>query len=182
MPAITSVIEAMRRSDKKASKTNGDKVYYKHFLPPCVILLMGYYFSQYNMIFYTDFSFLYVILFIVASAIAVMKFLVKSKVKSPIIGWWSFCVSLALFFAINVVYAEHQEENCFISQVEDAFSSGYRSPSAIMFEIEGQTISFPVKNEIPIKEKLKKGPVNISGSYKKGLSSSIMITDYQTGI
>lgn len=161
----------MKKKRNKAGRANGDKVYYKHFLPPCVILLMGYYFSQYNMVFYTDFSFLYVILFIVASAIAVMKFLVKSKIKSPVIGWWSFCVSLALFFFINVFYAEHQEENCFSSQVEDAFSSGYRSPSAIMFEIEGQTISLPVKNEMPIKEKLKKGPVNISGSYKKGVSS-----------
>ena len=172
----------MKEKRKKASMTNGDKVYYKHFVPPCVVLLIGYYFSQYNGIFYTDFSFLYVILGIVASAIAVMKFLVKSKTKSAIIGWWAFCVSLALFFTINVVYAEHQGENYFSSQVESAFSSGYRSPSSIMFEVGGKTISLPVKNEIPIKEKLKKGPVNISGSYKKGLSSSIMITDYQTGI
>lgn len=157
-------------------------MYYKHFLPPCVVLLAGYYFSQYNMVFYTDFSFLYAVPLIVASAMAVMKFLVKSKIKSPIIGWWAFCVSLALFFAFNVVYAENQEENYFSSQIEDALSSGYRSPSSIMFEIEGQTINLPVKNEIPIKEKLKKGPVNISGSYKKGLSSSIMITDYHTGI
>ena len=172
----------MKKKRKKASRANGDKVYYKHFLPPCVILLTGYYFSQYNRICYSDFSFLYVVLLIVASAMAVMKFLAKSKSKPPVIGWWTFCVSLALFFVINVFYAEHQEENFFSSQIEDAFSSGYRSPSSIMFEIEGQTISLPVKNEIPIKEKLKKGAVNISGSYKKGLSSSIMITDYQTGI
>ncbi len=172
----------MKKARKKPGGKNGDRVYYKHFLPPCVVLLTGYYFSQYNMVFYTDFSFLYAVLLIVASAMAVMKFLVKSKVKSPIIGWWAFCVSLALFFALNVAYAENQEENYFSSQIEDAFSSGYRSPSAIMFEIEGQTISMPVKNEIPIKQKLQKGPVYISGSYKKGLSSSIMITDYQTGI
>ncbi len=167
----------MRKSRKK---TSNEKSYYKHFVIPCVILLGGYYFSAYNGFFYSDFSFLYVILPVVVIVVAGMKCLIKSKMKAFTIGWWAFCVSLASFFILNVIYTEKQETSYFMSQVEDVASQGYRSSASIFFQIDGQAIWLPVRNEIPIKEKLKKGTVCIWGSYKRGLSSSIMIIDYQT--
>lgn len=76
--------------------------------------------------------------------------------------------------------AEKEEANYFMSQVEDVASEGYRSPTSIFFQIDGQAIWLPVRNEISIKEKLKKESVIICGHYKRGLFSSVMIIDYQT--
>ena len=75
--------------------------------------------------------------------------------------------------------AEKEEANYFMSQVEDVASEGYRSPASIFFQIDGQAIWLPVRNEISIKEKLKKESVIICGHYKRGLFSSVMIIDYQ---
>jgi len=58
-------------------------------------------------------------------------------------------------------------------------SSSYRSPPSLLFPLEGNYVSLVVKNEYPIKEKIEMGHiVNISGYYKKGLLSSVMIVDY----
>lgn len=51
-----------------------------------------------------------------------------------LIGWWTFCVSLASFFILNVIYTEKEEANYFMSQVEDVASEGYRSPASIFFK------------------------------------------------
>lgn len=152
-----------KKQQKKTIKASKDKSYYKHFVTPCVIMLAGYYFSAYNGLCYSDFSFLYVILPIVVFVVVGMKCLIKSKMKYYTIGWWAFFVSLASFFILNVIYTEKQETSYFMSQVEDVASQGYRSPASIFFQIDGQAIWLPVRNEIPIKEKLKKGPVSIWG-------------------
>ena len=143
-------------------------------------MLAGYYFSQYNGICYSDFSYLYVILPLVGFVMVGMRCLLKSKTNPYMIGWWALCISTALFFVINVLYTDRQTEINFVSKIEDVASAGYRSPASVMFKVDGQWVNLLVRNEIPIKEKLKKGPVSISGSYKKGLSSSIMIVDWQT--
>lgn len=38
--------------------------------------------------------------------------------------------------------AEKEEANYFMSQVEDVASEGYRSPTSIFFQIDGQAIFF----------------------------------------
>ena len=151
---------------------------YRNFVIPCVIYLIGHFYSQYNGILYSDFSFLYVILGIVCCTIVGMKCLIKSRIKSYVIGWWSFCISIASFFIINVLYTKEQENNSFVSQIENVSSGGYRFSPYIMFEIDGQIVSLSIVNEIPIKEKSQKGPVYTYGDYKRGLSSSVMIVDY----
>ena len=163
---------------RETAKTNNDKSFYKNFVIPCVIFLVGYYFSAHNGICYSDFTFVIVILFIVVFVVGI-KCLIKSKINSYAIGWWTFCVSLASFFILNVIYTEKEEANYFMSQVEDVASEGYRSPASIFFQIDGQAIWLPVRNEISIKEKLKKESVIICGHYKRGLFSSVMIIDYQ---
>ena len=86
---------------------------------------------------------------------------------------------------------EHSEEQDYILVIrhclshtdetyDETLSEGYRSPASIFFQIDGQTIWLPVRNELPIKEKLKKESVSICGHYKRGLFSSVMIIDYQT--
>ena len=49
-------------------------------------------------------------------------------------------------------------------------SEGYRSPASIFFQIDGQAIWLPVRNEISIKEKLKKESVIICGPIKEDYS------------
>ena len=68
-----------------------------------------------------------------------------------LIGWWTFCVSLASFFILNVIYTEKEEANYFMSQVEDVASEGYRSPASIFFQIDGQAIGFSNANDNNLK-------------------------------
>ena len=93
---------------RETAKTNNDKSYYKNFVIPCVIFFVGYYFSAHNGICYSDFTFVVVILFIVVFVVGI-KCLIKSKINSYAIGWWTFCVSLASFFILNVIYTEKEE-------------------------------------------------------------------------
>ncbi|WP_419563092.1 hypothetical protein, partial [Prevotella sp.] len=79
---------------RETAKTNNDESYYKNFVIPCVIFLVGYFFSAHNGICYSDFTFVVVILFIVVFVVGI-KCLIKSKINSYAIGWWTFCVSLA---------------------------------------------------------------------------------------
>ena len=66
-----------------------------------------------------------------------------------------------------------------ISNIEDVASSGYRSPSSILFQLDNNWIALVIKNEYPIKKKIENGhEVKISGYYKKGLLSSVKIVDY----
>lgn len=72
-----------------------------------------------------------------------------------------------------------QESHLFTSTIYNAVRSGYRSPSAIVFELEGAPIFLPYLKENMINELLENNhTITISGEYKKGLFSSIMITDY----
>lgn len=112
--------------------------------------LVGYYFSAHNGICYSDFTFVVVILFIVVFVVGI-KCLIKSKINSYAIGWWTFCVSLASFFILNVIYTEKEEANYFMSQVEDVASEGYRSPASIFFQIDGQAIGFSYANDNNLK-------------------------------
>ena len=41
---------------RETAKTNNDESYYKNFVIPCVIFLVGYYFSAHNGICYSDFT------------------------------------------------------------------------------------------------------------------------------
>lgn len=88
------------------------------------------------------------------------------------------CFSCFVFYLKCDIHRK-EEANYFMSQVEDVASEGYRSPASIFFQIDGQAIWLPVRNEISIKEKLKKESVIICGHYKRGLFSSVMIIDYQ---
>lgn len=90
---------------RETAKTNNDKSFYKNFVIPCAIFLVGYYFSAHNGICYSDFTFVVVILFIVVFVVGI-KCLIKSKINSYAKGWWTFCVSLASFFILNVIYIE----------------------------------------------------------------------------
>lgn len=56
---------------RETAKTNNDKSYYKNFVIPCVIFLVGYYFSAHNGICYSDFTFVVVILFIVVFVVGI---------------------------------------------------------------------------------------------------------------
>lgn len=66
---------------RETAKTNNDESYYKNFVIPCVIFLVGYYFSAHNGICYSDFTFVVVILFIVVFVVGI-KCLIKSKINS----------------------------------------------------------------------------------------------------
>lgn len=72
-----------------------------HFF--CRILLFC---TQWYLLF--GLSFVVVILFIVVFVVGI-KCLIKSKINSYAIGWWKFCVSLASFFILNVIYTEKEE-------------------------------------------------------------------------
>ena len=94
--------------------------------------------------------------------------------------WASFCITFTTYTTMNVIYAEKQDVNYyFTSEIETVASMGYRSPPTLFFQLDIGGVALIVKNEVPVKEKLKNGiAVKISGHYKKGMLSSIMIVDY----
>lgn len=93
--------------------------------------------------------------------------------------WGSFCVTFSLYTIANVIYTTTQDTHFFISNIESVASSGYRSPPALFFQLDNVEVSLIVKNELPVKEKIEHGhAVGISGQYKKGWFSSVMIVDY----
>lgn len=72
-----------------------------------------------------------------------------------------------------------KKNDFFLSTIEQVIPSGYRTPSSLLFSLEDSFVALVVKNEYPIKEKIEAGHVvKISGYYKRGLLSSVMIVDY----
>jgi len=94
--------------------------------------------------------------------------------------WNVFCTTFTLYGITNLIYTNAQQDTfSFKSKIESVAASGYRSPSSISFKLNSRVVSIVVKNEYPIKNKLNKGAqVMISGNYKKGLLSSVMIKNY----
>lgn len=82
-----------------------------------------------------------------------------------------FCITFTLYAIFNVLYTNKQKEYFFISNIEDVASSGYRSPSSILFQLDNNWIALVIKNEYPIKKKIENGhEVKISGYYKKRIT------------
>lgn len=91
------------------------------------------------------------------------------------------CILYNIFtiFFCNVVYMNSQDAHSFMSEIENVASSAYRSPPSISFKLDNKEIALIINNEYPIKEKIEREKtVLISGLYKKGLFSSVMIVDY----
>lgn len=175
-------------SSKKRQKSNrtnpkstkGEKSY-KYFVFYCIILLIGIFLPQYFGIYYLDFSFLYVIVLPICFTIGLYFKYVKKYVKQILYMtlWGVFCTAFSLYTVVNVVYTELQDTHSFTSEIESVASSGYRSPASIYFKLDNGGIALIVRNEYTIKEKMEQGClVKISGQYKKGLLSSVMIIDY----
>lgn len=93
--------------------------------------------------------------------------------------WGVFCITFSLYSFVNVVYMNSQDAHSFMSEIENVASSAYRSPPSISFKLDNKEIALIINNEYPIKEKIEREKtVLISGLYKKGLFSSVMIVDY----
>lgn len=72
-----------------------------------------------------------------------------------------------------------QDTHSFMSEIENVESSAYRSLPFISFKLDNEEIALIINNEYPIKEKIEREKtLLISGQYKKGLFSSVMIVDY----
>ena len=166
---------------KTKNNTNGGKSNYKYFVLFCIILLIGIFLPEYLGVHYLNYSFIYIIVFpLCVISYGYFKLIKKASGASLYINCWaSFCMVFTSYTVFNVLYTNKQEEHFFLSKIENIISSGYRSPPSLLFPLEGNYVSLVVKNEYPIKEKIEMGHiVKISGYYKKGLLSSVMIVDY----
>lgn len=181
-----------RRSNRKYSNrinktipksTKGEKSYYKLFVLYCIILIVGYYLSQYYFdVYYLEFSFLYMVVIPICFILGLFfKYILKLKKGLLYISLWgAFCITFTLYSIVNIGYIMNSHDTySFTSEVYDVSHRGHRSPPFIKFELENESFSLIVQNEYPIEEKLEQGKtVLISGQYKKGLLSSVMIVDY----
>lgn len=162
--------------------TKGERAYYKYFVYCCIILLVGIYLPQYYSIYYLEFSFLYLIVLPICFIAGLyFKYIKKLKKGLLYISFWAtFCITFSLYTIVNVVYTNKVQNICsFESKIERAASSGYRSPASLFFKLDNEIVALIVRNEIPVKERLQRGDVVvISGLYKKGLLSSVMIVNY----
>lgn len=161
--------------------TNGEKSYYKFFVLYSIILLMGIFFPQYFCVYYLEFSYMYIVVipicFILGLYFKCIKKLKKGLLYMSL--WGVFCITFSLYSFVNVVYMNSQDAHSFMSEIENVASSAYRSPPSISFKLDNKEIALIINNEYPIKEKIEREKtVLISGLYKKGLFSSVMIVDY----
>lgn len=170
-----------RHKDRIVSKSKKIEKYYKLFVLYSIILLVGIFLPQYFGVYYLKFSFLYIIIFPVCLIVGIyLKFVRKIHRELLCINFWAtFCITFSLYANANTIYVYRQAMNYFSSEIESVESSAYRSPAFLSFQIEGGCIALVVNNEYPIKERMERGEVvRISGMYKKGMFSSIMIVDY----
>ncbi len=172
-----------KKSFNRAIKnnTNGGKYLYKYFVFFSIILLIGIFLPEYFGVHYLAYSFIYIIVFPLCIVSLVYFKLVKRICGASlyISCWASFCVVFTSYTIFNALYANKQEERFFLSTIEQVIHSGYRTPPSLLFSLEDSFVALVVKNEYPIKEKIEAGHVvKISGYYKRGLLSSVMIVDY----
>ena len=172
-----------RRSNKMPQKmTKAKEPYYKYFVLCCIILLVGIFLPERFGIHYLEFSFLYLIVLPICIVAALYFIHIKNLRKGSLYMalWNVFCTTFTLYGITNLIYTNAQQDTFFFtSEIESVAASGYRSPSSISFKLNSGVVSIVVKNEYPIKNKLNKGAqVMISGNYKKGLLSSVMIKNY----
>lgn len=172
-----------RRSNKLPQKNVKVKEpYYKYFVLCCIILLVGIFLPERFGIHYLEFSFLYLIVLPIC-IVAGLYFKYMRKLCKGLLYislWALFCTTFTLYGITNLIYTNAQQATFpFTSEIESVAASGYRSPSSISFKLNSGVVSIVIKNEYPIKKKLDKGlQVVISGNYKKGLLSSVMIVNY----
>lgn len=166
----------------ESKAANGEKTTYKLFVLYSLIWLAGIFIPQYYNVHYLGWSFpLYIVIPICLIAGLYLRFVRKQTKRHLWMSVWTcFCISFSSYTIGNVLYmAIKQESHLFTSTIYKAVRSGYRSPSAVVFELEGEPISLPYLKENIIKEHLENNhTITISGEYKKGLFSSILITDY----
>lgn len=179
---MKSFKRAKRHKDRISSKsTTIEQSYYKLFVLYSIILLIGIFLPQYLGVYYLEFSFLYIIVLPICLIIGLyLKFIKKVKGKLLYLNLWAtFCIVFSLYTNANAIFAYKQDINYFSSEIESVASSSYRSPASLSFQIDDGSIALVVTNEYPVKEKMEQGEtVRISGQYKKGMLSSIMIVDY----
>lgn len=172
-----------RRSNKMPQKmTKAKEPYYKYFVLCCIILLVGIFLPEHFGIHYLKFSFLYLIVLPICIVAALYFMYIKNlrKVSLYMALWTVFCTTFTLYGITNLIYTNVQQDTFFFtSEIESVAASGYRSPSSISFKLNSGEVAIVIKNEYPIKNKLGKGQkVIISGQYKKGFLSSVMIVNY----
>lgn len=179
---MKSFKRAKRHKDRIASKsTTIEQSYYKLFVLYSIILLVGIFLPQYLRVYYLEYSFMYIVV-IPISFICGLYFKCIKKLKKGLLYislWGTFCITFSLYSIVNIAYMNSQDTHSFMSEIENVESSAYRSPPFISFKLDNEEIALIINNEYPIKEKIEREKtLLISGQYKKGLFSSIMIVDY----
>lgn len=157
------------------------KSHYRSFSVFCIILLVGIFLPEYLGIHYLTYSFVYMIVLpLCILSCAYFKLIKKANGARLYVSCWaSFCMIFTSYTGFNTLYTTWQTKKFFLSKIENVIPDGYRSPPSILFPFEDNHVALVVKNEYPIKDMLDTGhEVKISGYYKKGLLSSIMIIDY----
>lgn len=172
-----------RRSNKLPPKNVKVKEpCYKYFVLCCIILLVGIFLPEYFGIHYLEFSFLYLIVLPICIVAALYFMYIKNLCKGALYMalWAVFCTTFTLYGITNLIYTNAQQDTFFFtSEIESVAASNYRSPSSISFKLNSGEVAIVIKNEYPVKSKLDKGQkVIISGLYKKGFLSSVMIVNY----
>lgn len=92
------------RINRTISKsTNGEKSYYKLFVLYCIILLAGYYLSQYFGVYYLEFSFMYIVI-IPICFIWGLYFKYIKKLKKGLLYITLGCILHDIFTVFNCKY------------------------------------------------------------------------------
>ena len=171
-----------RLNRRQSASVKGEKSYYKCFVCFCIVLLVGIFLPEHYGVHYLEFSFLYLIVLPISLVLGLyLKYIRKLKKGLLYISLWTtFCITFSLYAIVNLIYTYTSKDSYFFeSRIEQANSSGYRSPASLSFKLDDKYISLVVRNELPVKERLERGEVvKITGHYKKGLLSSVMIEDY----
>lgn len=157
--------------------------YYKPFVVYSIVLLIGIFVPQYLGICYSEYTFVYAIIIPLCVLLGLYFRCIRKwkNGKFYLSLYASFSITFSLYNVINAIYIQQQDVCYFETAVDKAVSDGYRSPSFLHFSIDGNSIALPIRNEHPIKTRLENGEtVHISGEYKKGLFSSMMIVSYST--
>lgn len=179
-------MSSKKRHPNKTNKTipkstNGEKSYYKLFVLYSIILLVGIFLPQYFGVYYLEFSFLYMVIIPICFIWGLyFKYIKKLKKGLLYISLWgAFCMTFSLYSIVNIGYTNSQDTHLFTSEIENVADRAYRSPPSISFKLDNEEIALIINNEYPIKEKFEREKtLLISGQYKKGLFSSVMIVDY----
>ena len=159
------------------------KSYYKPFVWCCIALIAGIYVPLQFDVYYLEYTFVYLIVLPVCFIAALYFWHIKKLKKGHlcIYLWAVFCATFSSYTIGNLIYTNAQDAHPFTSEIESAASRGYRSQASLSFKLDNKTVTLVVNNEIPVKELLKqRHTVMISGQYKKGLLSSVMIVNYNT--